>query len=392
MIQKKRDQFPRQQNNTLDWNKVFTDPKDGLITLLSGAHSVETLEKIFEVIVTFLFARDGDASFRESYLADLKRFSQNNDFDKSLDYAKEILNKIKNDRIEIAKNYVPKEQQHLEEEDEKPVFTSMQDQLIGIIISDYRKTLTPVILENYDQSLGKLPFIFSNRFQDLFFDKVEDFCLREIAADCDVLISKKPKLQKEFDEVAEKGTLKDMPFRVKVWDSWRQMWDINMKKQPVPQKPKLPSVVSKVGNMFTHKHEQEMERWKRKARIVKAHNQKVSDFYDVICSIDETYEAPKRKEIVLLIKTFGKTEDVFTRHNTALKQFLEQDTEYLAKTFSRFIEGKNIDLSLLYILYENPELILGETNYLKYLMRSYQKADIQKKFPYIYRYLSDFMN
>lgn len=394
MIEKKREDYSRKENNTLDWEEVFSNPETGLIPLLSSATNDEKLQKVFELIIQFLFARDGDASFREIHIADLKRFSKSEGktFEESLSYAKEILRKIKNDRIEIAKNYIPKTQANVEEAPTQPAAqTSMQDTLINIIINDYRKTLEPITLNEYSDSLGKLPFIFSALFHKHFFHEMKDFCLREIAADCDVLISKKPRLKKDFDKVVQAKTLKGMSFRDKVWDSWRQMWDINTKKRPVPIKPKAPSGVSAVGNLFSKKYDEELAKWKRKARIIKAHNKKISHFYKVLCAEHNDYAAPKKDEVMLLVKTFGKTEDVFERHITALKQFLEQDTEHLARTFSRFIDGRNIDLALLYVLYENPDFILGETNVLKYLMRSYKEAEIKLKFPYTYRYLKEHM-
>ncbi|MDV7338906.1 hypothetical protein RYZ26_04845 [Terasakiella sp. A23] len=380
-----------EKDNGPDWEKIFTDPERGLISLLERSDSKEKLLQVFEVILGTLFDRDGDSAIKERYINELKFFTSGDKktFEGCVSISKTILLTIKEDRLQKASQAAVVEAEPVRRVEKKK--DKKLEQLGEIIMGDYSKTLNAIALGTTDGPLGKTPFILSPEFHEAFCAAFEGKCLDRMALECAQFAKDNPRYQKDYEEVFTKNTLKDLNFREKAWDVWREVWSDELKPHKLPKKPAAPKGVKALGAAFSNKHTEALSEWEDACFHVKEYNLEFENFTKTLCSPHDQYDAPTADDITLMVKIFGMTPNVFEKQITGIHQLIEQDIENKAGAFAEFAGKRNIDLSLLYVFYKTPDYILGEENYLTLLMRSYKKSQVQGSFPYTFKYLQSYI-
>lgn len=106
MTDNPKTRWPIAHGGTFDWEKVFEDPKEGLIPLILQAHSAAALRECTIAVITQLYTRKDDPSEVERFVAQLNAMIPDEVPPKHLpriaDTVVDILRQIKADRIRKA--------------------------------------------------------------------------------------------------------------------------------------------------------------------------------------------------------------------------------------------------------------------------------------------------
>ncbi len=103
MAEKSTASRPQTAQGTTDWEKVFEDPKAGLIPLIAGARSASALRQATIVVVEQLYARRDDPGEVERFKDEINRMITDDtseaDLPSIIDAVTAILRQVKDDRI-----------------------------------------------------------------------------------------------------------------------------------------------------------------------------------------------------------------------------------------------------------------------------------------------------
>ncbi|MCK4939403.1 MAG: hypothetical protein KAR80_03850 [Rhodospirillaceae bacterium] len=101
--------WPKNDDGTVDWESVFTDPKTGFIPTVIDAKSLDALESCTTVVIDSLFGRDSDEEYRKAYMAALNHIFLSLNGDEHIETIRArlvtMLHSIKENRISRAAEY-----------------------------------------------------------------------------------------------------------------------------------------------------------------------------------------------------------------------------------------------------------------------------------------------
>ena len=117
--------WPENDDGTVDWDRVFTDPNTGFIPTIIDAKSLDALESCATVVINSLFGRDNDKEYRKAYMAALSHIFLSLNGDEHIETIRArlvtMLHSIKENRISRAEEY--QKAKHLPEDDERRMST-----------------------------------------------------------------------------------------------------------------------------------------------------------------------------------------------------------------------------------------------------------------------------
>ena len=101
--------WPKNDDGTVDWEHVFTDPKTGFIPTITDAKSLDALESCATVVINSLFGRDDDEEYRTAYIAALNHIFLSLNGDEHIETIRArlitMLHSIKENRISRVAEY-----------------------------------------------------------------------------------------------------------------------------------------------------------------------------------------------------------------------------------------------------------------------------------------------
>ena len=111
--------WPKTSDGTTDWEAVFEDAEGGLIPLIAQANSPQALRECAIVTIQMLFSRDNDAENVTNLTSELNELVPDDAQAHQLDFFGKaittVLRQIKQERIDLAEEYVKNKK--LEEEE-----------------------------------------------------------------------------------------------------------------------------------------------------------------------------------------------------------------------------------------------------------------------------------
>jgi hypothetical protein len=114
MAKAKKPAFPQTKDGVTDWERVFENPDDGLIPLISSAPSIEILHQCATLVIHKLFTRDNDklevARLTRQLDALINKGRGGEDIGALTQSIIDLLRQIKSDRIRFAREYLASSQ------------------------------------------------------------------------------------------------------------------------------------------------------------------------------------------------------------------------------------------------------------------------------------------
>ncbi len=115
--------WPKNDDGTVNWDSVFTDPKTGFIPTIDNAKSIDALESCATVVINSLFSRDDDEEYRTAYIAALNHIFLSLNGDEHIETIRArlvtMLHSIKENRISRAAEYQKAKKLHLDGEERR---------------------------------------------------------------------------------------------------------------------------------------------------------------------------------------------------------------------------------------------------------------------------------
>ena len=109
--------WPKNNDGTVDWDCVFTDPETGFIPTITNAKSIDALESCATVVIDSLFNRDDDGEYRKAYIAALNHIFLSLNGDEHIETIRArlvtMLHSIKENRISRATEF----HKHMDEQE-----------------------------------------------------------------------------------------------------------------------------------------------------------------------------------------------------------------------------------------------------------------------------------
>jgi hypothetical protein len=110
MTEQAKDGWPKTSDGTTDWEAVFEAPEGGLIPLIAQANSPQTLRECAIVTIQMLYSRDNDAENVTNLTSELNELVPDDAKPHQLDFFSNaitsVLRQIKQERIDLAEEYV----------------------------------------------------------------------------------------------------------------------------------------------------------------------------------------------------------------------------------------------------------------------------------------------
>ncbi len=373
-----------------DWEKVFEDPKSGLIARIQSAKDSENLGDICCTLVEKLYTRRGDARLRDRYRDKITLiFNDDRPPDDKLSETISILREIKHDRIVRAgRKRKPRSwAQALNEHDDSAtrLFTDLvlnELQAVFDLLSEGIKPLPD----------RPLPYFVSRAFGDHLKEIVRTDFMPELLIYNKRVISATESLHPNEREAAMKQTFDEVRFRERFFDAWKMVWRNLTEQQEPPEKPqpKRRNIMRSLVSQFMEEPEFDdsmtMEEWQEAVALTKKRNKQAKQIWAKIVAPSDDYAPPAEKERDfiggLIVHPYEETQKTIAK----LSQMASQKAA--PKVFNKFQDGKDIDLALLLASLRYPKLFLvGEEAYLKNVMRGFNARDRRFAFPRVDQYL-----
>jgi len=115
--------WPQNEDGTVDWEFVFTDPETGFIPTIENAKTIAALESCATVVIESLFNREGDEEYRQAYNAALSHIFLSLNGDENMETIRArlvtMLHSIKENRITRVLEYKKSMEQNPEADDRR---------------------------------------------------------------------------------------------------------------------------------------------------------------------------------------------------------------------------------------------------------------------------------
>jgi len=397
--------WPKLPNGTVDWELVFEDPDTGLIRLIEAARQSKTLIDCTAMIIQTLFTRDSDEDVRSQYTKKLAivATSSVDNVSGMATHTSAILRSIKNDRIKRAAEWAAhnqereatRKQEELHKERQKRVRAGMDE--TEAVFSD-------VFCDAFDQKFQamwagvtqkpmkgkKLPFTVSSDFARIFENIVRDPFMPWIIAKCRYIISeakhKKPEHQHEYleERINDPGTQKELRA------IWKETWEHFMQEKSYPTKPKADrkglfgSITRVVKDTIADEGEYTMEDWDHDVEIIDSQNAESREVRARLLAPSTIYQAPTEEDLARLKNMFSIVPGELRKQISSLRQIAEEE-ESAVRFYESYAKGKNLELALIAVSFQNPELFLGNKQTLVHLLRGRKRHELELSMPFLMR-------
>ncbi|NQW00934.1 MAG: hypothetical protein HQ483_14615 [Rhodospirillales bacterium] len=405
--------WPRTPVGTIDWEIVFEDPKVGLIPAISVAQKTETLIDCAAVITEILFSRASDEDIRAGYTSSLASLAINNIGESAevvLALVITFLRDIKDDRIQRAADWV----RHKAQRDASGAMADLPtDGTSGapkkIDPNDPETMFQEVFCDNLDQRFlvlcngvtqrpmdgRKIPFLVSKEFSLRLQAVVRKEFMPIILPKCRHLIASAEKIPLKIREKNLRHIMADDLTRKELWDVWKYTWRHVMQEVELPKKPKtesagmLKSLVKAVQAIGENEQTYSMEAWQEDVATARMQQATVREIWQQLTAPSPVFEPPLEEDKLLLMNMFAKTPGGLRDQISALRQIAQQ-SEQVGRAFDIYAKGKDLQLALIGVSYQHPDLFLTG-NVLKNMLRGVSQKAKELDFPLILRYLKGFL-
>jgi len=423
----KKDNWPRTEHGTIDWEVVFERPKDGLIALVELSPNAEGLTRISKLIVKSLFSRDNDAETRVRFEREVDEIMVNSNTTENA-FALEprkvliaaLLREIKTNRLLSASFHIArlKENKKLESEadaDERRADDPSNPMVAEPYSADTREAppspeaafnmaLTEMLAHRMsvlcrnvkqDHLMGRpLPFAVSHAFAERMLTLVRDHMALDMQAACRTFIrqaeNQPPTHQVDFIT----KSMESRQSRQIIWASWQSVWADYTQQRDPPEKPKEEEKKGLLGVFKKQKSQPEwmddpltIDEWEDAVAMTKQANTLAAKLWADLTAPSEIFQPPTDDDNKLLMNLFARTPSAMEKQIGAVRQIAEQGGNH-AKIFADYQQGKDIDLPLLVAICQRPDLFL-DNGMLKDLMRSFPDSMRRERFELVLRYFED---
>jgi len=410
------DTWPRCPDGTVDWKHVFENTDNGLIPIIEQARKPETLIDCTAMIVQSLFTREGDEDIRAHYTQELAKLALSNgdSIDTRAERVSIILREIKEDRMARASEWA------LHKAEREAVRAASKD--IAVPTTEDGDSHTPSQMHTKDENEmifedGICDFL-DQRFQAMWggvtqepldghkisFTVSSDFArkyeevVREVIMGW--MLDKSRPYVREISrlESTERRSyfneqLNDKKTRKELWNIWKLAWEKYMTEQKIPAKPVqkkgglLGSLTSAVKDAMSDQAEYNLQDWEFDVETADSHNAFVRLIKDKLFSESDVYVSPTEADSEFLMGIFGLSAAGLRKQISSILQ-IAQEEETAGRVFESYASGKNLELALIAVSYQNPDIFLsGEKKMLPHLLAGKKKADLVKSHPLLIRML-----
>jgi len=419
----KKEDWPRTKHGTIDWEAVFERPGTGLIELIEQTTTGDGILQVSKVIIHSLFSRQDDAENRINFENEVNgimtaRTDPGASFDleprKVLIIA--LMREIKMNRVLCASFHVArlKEGEKDEEAERRAdpadgasaeaadeggldrANPASTEAAFGIALREMLGRRLEALREDVAQGpLGgkPLPFPVSEAFAERLLDIVHEHFAPEMQASCRPFIRQAESFPaaEQVDFISQ--SLENRKNREALWTAWQKVWEEMTRQQDPPKKPKAQK---KKGLLDKLKKEKKpswkgepmtIEEWEDAVAITEQGNQLAARIWDEITAPADDFRPPEDADNKLLMNLFARTAGAMGKQVTAVRQIAEQGGN-AAKTFADYQQGKDMDLPLLAVVCQRPDLFLDQ-GLLKDFMRSFPDAMQRDRFGLVLRFFGD---
>ncbi|MBO6521225.1 MAG: hypothetical protein JJ900_09910 [Rhodospirillales bacterium] len=375
-----------------DWEKVFEDPKSGLIARIEGAKNNANLPDICCAVVEKLYKRRDDARLRDRYRDKITQiFDADRPTDDKLAETVAILREIKQDRIIRAgkKRKARSLEQTLQEYDDTAA------QLFADLVLEELQNVLDLLSDGIKPVAKRpLPYFVSPAFGDHFKEivrtdfmpELQIFNRREIAAAEDLPPNERA--------AALKQAFEELQFREKFFSAWKHVWSNLTEQHAPPDKPErkrqgfMESLKSQLLGDPEFDDSMTIEEWQEAVALNTKRNEKAKAIWARIAAPSDDYVAPTDAERDFL---GGLIVHPYEETQQTIEKLTQMATDKApASVFTKFQDGKDIDLALLLASMRYPKLfIAGNGGYLKEIMRGFKPGERRLLFPRVDQYLFD---
>ncbi len=397
--------WPRTSDGTIDWESVFEDTENGLIPAISTAKTSEGLVNCAAAITEALFSRRSDEDIRAGYTRDLASISLKNtlDIDTLRDQIITYLRAIKSDRTKRAADWVSHKTQRLKEEplsSQESALTDETEILFQEAFCEHLQRRFQVMWNDVPQvpfDNKKLPFLVSSAFAVRYMNLVRSQLIAEIVPRCRHIISHAQQLALEKRAAFFREKMKDPLAQKELNTVWDFTWDDMMTEDEIPQKPdieekgmlkSLVKAVTSMGEMDDDVYT--LEDWKEDVKEVKIQRRAARANWARLTAPSDDFDPPVEADRALLKSIFSKSAGSLRDQSAALRQIAQQ-AENVGKAYDDYSKGKDLEIPLLIVSYQNPDLFLREGQVLKTVLRGLSKSRKKVALPLIVRYLNDYI-
>jgi len=446
MIQAKTPDHHPVPVDEIDWEVVFESPKDGFVTLVKQAQSVNSLQQCAGLIIDKLFTRENDGPFLAAYHTALKELlpvedGSNVDVSFSKKRVIVLLRDIKQHRQRKAAKHVALSRQ-APDEIEKPsanneALSANNEDKTGV--TEKRRSKTPPSMPGLAAPVAKdstppaddtveifshvfctalngrfralyapieqvrkpgdrLPFVLSEDFSRHFEDIVQRHIVPSILESSRGLV--KMILEQPQDQRRKFMTdyLESRNGRQVLWEKWQDAWKAKTQQTPLPPKPKNPPKKSFLGG-FSLKKEKKVPAWKREktpeewqelVTTIKKNNKEAAKVWAEIAIDSNSWQPPEEADNKLLMDMFARSIKGLQKQSEGLRQIVRQG-DNVARLLTNFAKGKDIDLALLAACYQHPDLFIGKKSALTDMMAGYTQKEVDQDFALVARYLPKYI-
>ena len=401
--------------NNIDWEVFFEDGETGLIALIKKAKSINGVKKCVDLVIDMLHMRKNDASHKKAMKARLNDLITAAQADSSLDPKKTkesiviLLREIKEDRIKRALAHAEQQKAGAVAEEEcriaseestespAPPASGAKAIFVDIFCGIVNERLA--VLKMHKAPEGKiLPFILSPDFAAHFQAILRQDFAPALAIRFKGLLGRAGQEPEEKRKDYIEQELEGKEGRGVLWEAWQKTWDETIGQTELPDKPKeekksfmgLLKKMTKEDTPAWQKKELTIDEWKVEVKRIKNANKNATRIWGSIAAESEDYQPPEDGDGKLLKELFGRSPIGIKKQIDALRQIATQ-SENAGKAFDSYQGGKNLDLALLAVCHQNPDVFLDKDACLKQFLAGFKDSQKRSFYPLTSRYLSDHM-
>lgn len=408
IIKVEKENWPRTRDGTIDWEMVFEDPENGLLPAISLAQKPEMLIDCAAIITEALFSRSSDENVRAGYTGKLASIAINNSneaFEVVLAQIIVFLRSIKDDRIQRATDWVRHKANRSasvvsadddglseqENTDPEHLFTEIFCDILDI---SYRTLWTGVPQQPIDNR--KIPFVLAADFALRMQKVVRSEFMPIILPKCRHIVSAAKRIKEDDRENFLRAKMADDNVRRELLDVWKSTWQNVMLEAVTPKKPKiekkgvLKSLVKAVQSLSDVEQEDVMEAWREEVEIAQMQQETVRDIWAALTAPSPVFEVPRESDQTVLMNVFTTRPGGIRDQISAIGQIAEQSSR-IGQAYDTYSDGKDLQLPLLSISYQNPDKFLKDEMILRDMLRGMGENDKKLALPLIVRYLDDYI-
>ena len=351
-----------------------------------------------------MYARTGDKEIRAEITETLSNLAIKNagqSVDVVLDEIVVFLRTIKQDRIQRASDWIRHtvERDAASAESHPPTDPDDTDGLFQDMFCDYLDRCLQVLWGGVSQQPVNdetLPFLVSDAFSLRLQGVVRKAFMPIILPKCRHLIASAEQLPTAERQAHLRSKMNSDSTRKELSEVWKYAWQQAMQEVELPKKPEIKptgvfnSLAKAVQAMGDDDQVYTLEAWKEDVATAKMQQATVRELWLDLSAPSTTFVPPQEEDKPLLMNIFALGSGGLRSQISALRQIAQQ-SENIGRAFDVYAKGKDLQLALLAVSYQNPGLFLTEKSSLKDMLRGYSEKEKARDFPLLLRYLRDFI-